>query len=40
MEEFKVKENKLLLKGEYFSKLTEEDISKTKILKLVISIPK
>ena len=40
MEEFKVKENKLLLKGEYFSKLTEEDISKTKILKLVIPIPK
>ncbi|MBP7280101.1 MAG: response regulator [Leptospiraceae bacterium] len=37
MEEFKVKENKILFKGEYFSKLTEDDFSKTKFLKLAIS---
>jgi CheY-like chemotaxis protein len=34
--EFKVKENKILFKGEFFSQLSQEEILKTKLLKLAI----
>ena len=37
MEEFKVKENRFLLRGDFFSKLPEEETTRTKILKLTIS---
>lgn len=37
MEEFKIKENRLLLKGDFFTKISEEEIARTKILKLSIS---
>ena len=37
MEEFKVKENRFILKGDFFLKIPEEEISKQKILKLIIS---
>ena len=32
--EFKIKENRILFKGDFFSQISEEEISKTKFLKL------
>ena len=35
MDEFKVKENRFILKGDFFLKIPEEELAKTKMLKLM-----
>ncbi len=37
IEEFKMKENRIILKGDFFTKITEDEIMRTKNLKLAIS---
>jgi CheY-like chemotaxis protein len=40
MDEFKVKENRFILKGDFFLKIPEEELAKTKMLKLIVTQPK